>query len=244
MYQFGIIGNPLEHSFSPQFFETYFREHSIPAHYSAYPLQSIRDLPQLFQNISFSGLNVTSPYKEAVIPFLDGLSEEASEIGAVNVIAFQNAKKVGYNTDYIGFLQSIKQYADNIGSALILGTGGAAKAVGYALDILGIPKWFVSRHANPAELIIDYEAISDYITHKTLLVNCTPIGMFPNTQQVVSIPYHLLSKSNICYDLIYNPAETPFLRLSKQHGATAINGLQMLQQQALAAWEIWRTTLL
>ena len=242
--KFGLIGYPLGHSFSEKYFNEKFNKGRIDALYSLYPISEISLFEDLCRNENnLYGLNVTIPYKEAVIPFLTDLSEEAERIGAVNVIKFNRSNKglilTGYNSDYVGFRDSLQPLLKKeVRKALILGTGGASKAVAFALDQLGIEYKFVSRHPSGNQLSyseLDKEIIEEYL----LIVNTTPLGMYPDSNASPDIPYHLLTPSHICYDLIYNPETTEFMRKSREMGATVKNGLEMLYLQAEEAWRIW-----
>lgn len=243
--QLGLIGNTLSHSFSKTYFEEKFKKLELPSRsYSLFELDDISDFTELLKkNPEIKGLNVTIPYKEAIIPFLDELDEEAKEIGAVNTIKIsikdgkQNLK--GYNTDVFGFRNSIKPFLLNTHErALILGTGGASKAIDYVLKNLGIQTLFVSR--NPIEGQISYTDINEYVMkyHK-LIVNCTPLGTASNVAEKPNIPYKLINDSHTLMDLVYNPEKTEFMKLGKAEGAVVLNGLSMLQQQADRAWEIF-----
>lgn len=249
MKEFGIIGYPLEHSFSAQYFNRKFVQEHIPAHYSSFPLQNINGFPALCEQHTFCGLNVTCPHKERIISWLDTLDSVAAAVGAVNVIHFHGNQRIGYNTDAVGFRSSILPYLTPLhSSALILGTGGAAKAVNYALHSLGIGTTFVSRrptislqHLLKQQKCIGYSDLNEDIMRRNLLiVNCTPLGMVPDVSACPPIPYHLLTDKHLLYDVIYNPAETLFLRLGREHGCRTVNGLQMLYGQASAAWDIWK----
>ncbi len=245
MQVFGIIGNPLEHSFSPSFFAEKFRRESIDAVYKSFTLNDVDEFPALCASESLAGLNVTYPYKESIIPYLDELDETAKAIGAVNVIKFTPAgKRIGYNTDIIGFKESLSlyqlstiNYQQSPLRALILGTGGAAKAVAYALKQLNIAFQYVSR--DPSKGLVYSDLTAETIAAHQLIINCTPLGMFPQIDAYPPIPYEALSAEHFLYDLIYNPAESSFLRLGKKQGAKIQNGLRMLQIQAEAAWNIW-----
>ncbi|MEN9988570.1 MAG: shikimate dehydrogenase [Bacteroidota bacterium] len=231
MKQFGLIGKQLSHSFSPAFFADYFQKQGIDADYAAYELQEISDFPQLMKDHIFGGLNVTIPYKTDIIPFLDELDPLAAEIQAVNVVSFENGKTKGYNTDVYGFQQSIKPFLTfHHERALIFGTGGASKAVAYVFKSLGIDVIFVSQTESSLSNHFTYADVNEHmIAACKVIVNCTPLGMSPNTDE------HLL------IDLVYNPEETLFMKQGRAHGATAMNGLSMLQHQALKSWEIWNT---
>ena len=238
MLHFGIIGNPLKQSFSAKFFtEKFLREH-IDADYHLFPLSSIEEFPELCRKHEFTGLNVTIPYKQAVIPYLDELDATASAVGAVNVIKFSDNRLTGYNTDTLGFYESIRPILRPWHKkALVLGTGGAAKAVIYALGQLGINVSIVSRSCGR-----DYtyrQLTPEVIKDNLLIVNCTPLGMFPDTDACADIPYEALTPQHLLYDVIYNPEETLFLNKGKAQGASVCNGLGMLYGQAKEAWKIW-----
>ena len=232
MRQFGLIGYPLSHSFSKGYFtEKFLKEGIDDCHYDIFPLESIEDFVDLCeQHKNLAGLNVTIPYKEKIIPFLDELNNEAAAIGAVNTIKFINGKKIGYNSDCYGFEMSLKPllkpYHTN---ALILGTGGASKAVEYVLKKLGISFQYVSR--NKSANTINYDELDELIIHHSkLIINSTPLGMYPNIENSPDISYDFI---------IYNPEETQFLKEGKQRGAQTKNGLEMLYLQAEKSWEIW-----
>lgn len=244
MREFGLIGKKLSHSFSADFFNEKFSREGIKAKYELFPLPEISDLKILLQEKpDLRGLNVTIPYKEDVLPYLDYISKEAKEIGAVNVIRIdKRANKnflSGFNTDAIGFRESLKSFiGGDINSALILGTGGASKAVKYSLDQLGINSLLVSREEGKGNLT--YTGITPEIMKENLLIiNTTPLGTFPDVESCPDIPYHLLTSVHFCYDLVYNPSVTEFMKRSLQFGAKVKNGLEMLCLQALAAWDIW-----
>ena len=241
MKQYGLIGKSLSHSFSKNYFEQKFEKEGITdANYSLFELAKIKDFQGLIENENLSGLNVTIPYKEAIIPYLSELDEEANAIGAVNTIQFTKSGLKGYNTDIIGFRNSIKPFLENIHTrALILGTGGASKAVAYALEQLGIKILYVSRTPK-GENQINYEDVNHYVMkHHLLIINTTPIGTFPNIGEAPEIPYEYLTDQHFLYDLVYNPAETQFLKHAKTAGAIAVNGDQMLKIQAEEAWKVW-----
>ena len=243
--QLGLIGKTLAHSFSKSYFENKFEEEKLANHsYELFELNSIEEFPELLKNNpNLVGLNVTIPYKESVIPFLDELDETAKEIGAVNTIKIsrKEGKTIlkGYNTDAKGFGLSIKPFLKNTHErALILGTGGGSKAVDYTLKNLGIQTLFVSR--NPQENEITYTDINDYVMkfHK-LVINTTPLGMSPNEETFPDIPYSLLDESHTLIDLVYNPKQSQFLTKGKEEGTEILNGLSMLHHQANEAWKIW-----
>lgn len=241
---YGLIGKKLSHSFSADFFNKKFEKEKIQNEYKLFELNSIEEFKDLIKaNEGLEGLNVTIPYKEKILPYLDSLSEEAEAIGAVNVIKFirkDNVLKLkGYNSDCVGFKNSLVPFLNkDIKKALILGTGGASKAVVYVLKNLSIEYTFVSR--NPSINDLSYDELSeDIIKDNKLIVNTTPLGMFPNIMDFPSIPYKFLTSNHVCYDLVYNPEETQFLNKSKEYGAKVKNGLEMLYLQAIAAWDIW-----
>ncbi len=241
---YGLVGHPLGHSFSASYFNEKFEREGLDAVYMNFDLSDISQLPDLFATYpNLRGLNVTIPYKEAVIPLLDSLQEDARHIGAVNVIRPEHTPEGlrlrGFNTDFMGFRRSLEPYIKNHKAALVLGTGGASLAVRYALGSCHIQTLSVSRSAGKDR--ITYQDITDEIlrTH-TLIVNTTPLGMYPNVDTCPDIPYEKLTHRHLLYDLVYNPDETRFMQLGKAQGASAMNGLQMLHNQADAAWEIWQ----
>jgi len=239
--EYGLIGYPLGHSFSPTYFTKKFAALGTDAEYKAYPLESITEFPSLVATHNFKGLNVTIPYKETVIPFLDILDAIAEKVGAVNTIAFKSGTKKGYNTDVAGFENSLAPLLrSHHDSALVLGTGGASKAIAYVLEKLGIPYTKVSR--TKSEGVYTYEELSnELIAENRLIINCSPVGKSPNVDEAPAIPYEGISNKHLVYDLIYNPAETKFLQLAKAQGAVIKNGFEMLELQADAAWEIWNS---
>lgn len=239
MKNYGLIGRSLEHSFSKSFFEHYFHLHSIDATYENLELETIGEVVDVLKK-EFSGLNVTIPYKEQIIPYLDELSKEAREIGAVNVVGFKDGRSIGYNTDAYGFQQSIKPFLTNLHErAIIFGTGGASKAIEYALKSIGVEVIFVSRNPEGTNQFA-YEDVNNHMINACkLLVNCTPVGMYPDVEALLEIPYEFLTAQHLVVDLIYNPEKTRFLQKAEENGATLLNGESMLKQQALKAWEIW-----
>ena len=236
MHHYGIIGYPLHHSFSAKYFSEKFEREGIEAEYSLYPI-GMEDLRLKIEDLfhRLDGMNVTMPYKQTIIPYLDRLDETAEAVGAVNVVH----KRVGYNTDCIGFMESIKPLLrDSDRKALVLGTGGASKAVCYGLKQLGIAPTLVSR--TPKDGMIGYSDLTEgLMAEHTIIVNCTPLGMVPDTESYPPIPYELISAQHLLFDCIYNPEETVFLRKGKAQGATIQNGIEMLYGQAKAAWKIW-----
>ena len=239
MKHFGIIGYPLHHSFSAQLFQQKFALEHIDAEYSMYPIECIEQFPDLTERISFSGMNVTMPYKQSVIPYLDALDETAQAVGAVNVIRFSQGRKIGYNTDVIGFMDAIRKLLlPSDVRALVLGTGGASKAVSYGLWSLGLETVLVSRFERPGT--IQYKDITpDVVREYKVIVNCTPCGMAPHFDECPAIPYCHITPKHLLFDLIYNPDETLFLKNGREQGAVTKNGLEMLLLQAEGAWEIW-----
>ena len=237
---YGLIGKTLGHSFSAAFFKDYFEKKKIEAKYSNFELNEIEEILPLFaQNLS--GLNVTFPYKESIIPFLDRLDERAAQIGAVNVIAFENGEKVGYNTDAYGFAQSIKPFLTfEHERALIFGTGGASKAVAHVFKQIGLDLFYISRNGNEANGVFRYEDINNHMLRSCrVLVNCTPVGTFPDVNACFELPFEHLTPAHLVIDLVYNPSETELMKRAKKNGATVMNGLSMLQHQALKSYEIW-----
>lgn len=243
MKLYGLIGFPLGHSFSKKYFTEKFERESINSEYQLFEIQSIDELPNLIQNHKLSGLNVTIPYKEQVIPYLDEMDETASKIGAVNVIKFIRKGNSfilkGYNSDVIGFSKSISKHLHAYHKkALILGTGGASKAIDFGLKEMDIKTTFVSR--NPKSNQLSYSELdSDILSNNLIIINTTPVGMFPHEKECPAIPYDLLTSKHLLFDLVYNPIETLFMQQGKKRGATALNGLEMLEKQAEAAWKIW-----
>ncbi|MBM3186713.1 MAG: shikimate dehydrogenase [Bacteroidetes bacterium] len=235
---FGLLGKSLKHSFSPDFFKAYFKEHQVDAQYQLFEIETIQYVENIF-SLNPSGVNVTVPYKEEIIPFLDELDDSAKVIGAVNVVAFKNGKRIGYNTDAFGFHQSIKPFLTfHHERALIFGTGGASKAVAHVFKSIGLDVIFVSR--NPNEGLFHYSDVNEaMISACKVIVNCTPVGMYPNIDEVLSIPFEALTEDHLVIDLIYNPPLTKFLSKAQEYGATILNGSSMLREQALKSWEIW-----
>jgi len=237
---YGLIGKTLAHSFSASFFKDYFEKNNIDARYSNFELNDVEEIFSIFEQ-NLSGLNVTFPYKESVIPYLDRLDESAAQIGAVNVIAFENGEKVGYNTDAYGFAQSIKPFLTfEHERALIFGTGGASKAVAHVFKQIGLDVFYISRHGHEATGVFTYEDINSHMLQACkVLVNCTPIGTFPNISDCIELPFEHLTPAHLVIDLVYNPAETELMKRAKAKGAAVMNGLSMLQHQALKSYEIW-----
>lgn len=243
---YGLIGYPLIHSFSQNYFNQKFEAEGIDAKYVNFEIADIGELMEVVsENANLCGLNVTIPYKEQVIPYLDEVDEDAAKIGAVNVIKFIRGKNSlkfkGYNSDIIGFCDSLKPLLKpEHKKALILGTGGAAKAVYHGLLNLGIEPMYVSRSKRDG--MLTYGDLSAAVMNEyKVIVNATPLGMYPNVDECPNIPYHLLTPSHLCYDLLYNPDVTLFMKRAEEQGATIKNGLEMLLLQAFAAWNIWNT---
>lgn len=243
MRQFGLIGFPLSHSFSKGYFANHFlTEKILDAQYENYPIESIDLFLDLWKNNpALKGLNVTIPYKKLVIPFLQHPSSVVQSIQACNCVKLHEGALYGYNTDVIGFEQSLLPYLQpHHHKALIFGTGGAAAAVEWVLKKLGIDYQMVSRTAS--EGCISYESLSaEVIEAHTLLIQTSPVGMYPNVDEAPNLPYEAITSKHHLYDLVYNPAETKFLALGAAQGATTQNGLEMLHLQADASWEIWNS---
>lgn len=239
MIKLGLIGKSLAHSFSKSFFEEFFSIQKIEGTYTNIELNSIAEVKNVL-NQNYTGFNVTIPYKERIIPFLDEMDEIATEIGAVNVVYKKDSRWIGTNTDAYGFAQSIKPFlAFQHERAVIFGTGGASKAIAYQLKKLGIDVIYISRNPQ-AENEFSYEEVNSYMLDACkLLVNCTPIGTFPNVDDCIELPYECLTPEHLVVDLIYNPTETQLLKKAKEKGAMILNGEGMLKHQAMKAWEIW-----
>lgn len=248
MKVYGLIGYPLTHSFSKKFFtEKFEKENIIDINYLNLPINSIHLFPGILKSIeNIAGFNITSPYKEQIIPYLDEIDKDAKQIGAVNVIKIikkgNSFKLKGYNTDVFGFTQSLKKYINpKIKNALILGTGGAAKAVAHGLKSIDIKYKFVTSKQNKNQTIGYSNLNTEVINKNLLIINATPIGIFPDINEKPNIPYKFISDSHILFDLIYNPSETLFLKEGKKKGAKIINGHEMLELQAEKAWNIFNS---
>ena len=255
MTRYGLIGHPLTHSFSQTYFTDKFaRERITNARYDLFDMADVQtELPKLLRLPGLRGLNVTIPHKTSVLPFMDRLDESARKVGAVNVIRVEaDGSRTGFNSDQYGFRQSLTEWvADTVrhqsdnpdvlsilpASALVLGTGGASKAVVAALTDLGITHKMVSRTPTPNGLT--YVDLPNYIADYQLIINCSPVGTYPHADAAPDLPYDLLTTEHWLYDLVYNPAETEFMRRGRAQGATATNGHRMLVLQAEKAWEIW-----
>lgn len=250
MRVFGLIGFPLVHSFSQKYFSEKFRNENIrDCEYRNFSLKNIREISSVFELPKLCGLNVTIPYKQEIIAYLDELSPQAKAIGAVNTVLVRNGKKIGFNTDSFGFEYSLLRFLAKAKSpqsetiklkALVLGTGGSSKAVVYVLKKKGIEFQLVSR--TKKENSITYSEINPQtILEYKLIINTTPLGMFPKTEETPSIPYSFITSEHFLFDLIYNPAETEFLKRGRLQGAQTKNGMEMLCAQAEKSWEIWNS---
>jgi shikimate dehydrogenase len=247
---YGLIGKLLSHSFSPAYFAEKFEKLNLNAKYRLFELDDISKLPEFIRKYpNLKGLNVTIPYKKEVLLLLDELDEVAKATGSVNTIQikYENGKTIlkGFNTDVIGFEQTLFPFIENRKAikALVLGTGGSALAVAFVLNKLGIDFVYVSRNPNPLKQINYSEITKSVLENYHLIIQTTPLGMFPNTDNFPPIPYELLGKNHLLYDLVYNPKETVFMKKGKQNGAVAINGQKMLEIQADASWKIWETNI-
>ncbi|MBC3785526.1 shikimate dehydrogenase family protein [Spirosoma utsteinense] len=246
MTRYGLIGFPLTHSFSQRYFtEKFVREGIADSQYDLFELPDITALTTLMETPGLRGLNVTIPHKQAVLPFLDRLDSSAEKVGAVNVIKLnEDGSRVGFNSDYYGFRQSLQNWLRSLGQttaglqALVLGTGGASKAVVAALSDLQVPYRSVSRTKSAAT--VTYDELPHLLPEFRLLVNCSPVGTYPHTNEAPSLPYDQLTDRHLLYDLVYNPAETLFMKRGAERGAATHNGLRMLELQAEKAWDIWQ----
>ena len=245
MEQYGLIGYPLGHSFSRRFFnEEFFPEHGIEAEYLNFEIPEADGLLEVVRTHPLlRGLNCTIPHKQAIIPLLDEISPEAREIGAVNVIRIRDGRLKGFNSDIIGFMDSLRPLLrPHHRRALVMGSGGASKAVWAGLLRLGLEPTQVSRRAGDG--VFSYEMLSpEVMADCTVVVNCSPVGMFPHVDECPAIPYELLSGRHLLYDLVYNPLDTLFMQRGRERGATVKNGLEMLRLQALASWKFWHSEL-
>ena len=234
---YGLIGKNIEYSFSRNYFNNKFKKLKISdAEYKNFDLSDISE----FEKIDLSnvlGFNVTIPFKQDIITIIDKVSEDALKIGAVNTIKISNNKLIGFNTDHIGFSKSLN--GKKFENALVFGSGGASKAIKFSLNNLGIKFNIVSRKKNPD--LISYENLDKEIINSDLLINTTPLGTFPNIDKKINIPYHLINKDHTCYDLVYNPNKSSFLSKCEIQGASIKNGLEMLELQAEASWDIWNS---
>ena len=245
MKNFGLVGFPLSHSFSKKYFTEKFQSLGISDdhQYNLYEIEDIVELKNIVKNTEgLKGLNVTIPYKVAVKPFLNEIDSAAERIGAVNVIKILDDKKLkGYNSDYFGFRKSLEEFLGNAKGikALVLGNGGAAKAVCVVLEDMGIEYKLVSRRAS--DDTINYRKANELLAESKLIINCTPLGTYPNVTSFPDLDYENIGNGHFCFDLVYNPSETKFLQKSKANGANTINGYDMLVYQAEKSWEIWNS---
>ena len=242
MREFGLIGRNISYSFSEGYFTKKFKELGITdSKYSTFDLSDISELKELLiSKPNLSGFNITIPYKQDVLAFLDELDESAKSIKAVNTVKISEGKLIGYNTDTFGFRTSIKPFFEpQHRKALILGTGGAAKAIAFVLEQLGVDYFYVSRNPKTEKEVSYSDLTPEAITNFPFIINCSPIGTFPNINDCPNIPYDGITSSHLLYDLVYNPEETLFLKKGKDRGATTVNGLSMLHHQAEEAWRIW-----
>lgn len=243
--KFGLIGFPLSHSFSKRYFTQKFIYEDIQdAYYGLFPLKNEEEVARFIDNRNYAGLNVTIPYKATVIPRMDELSEEAEAIQAVNVINNLDGKLIGYNTDTTGFEMALIKWLGSeldISNALVLGTGGSAKSIGYTLNKYDIPFLKVSRSDKRGD--VTYEELNaSHIEQTQLIINCTPVGMWPDVHDAPPIPYDLLTPDQALFDLVYNPEKTLFLKNGEERGCKTRNGMKMLIEQAEEAWRIWNAT--
>jgi len=245
MDRYGLIGFPLKHSFSKDYFNSKFASEGIDAEYVNFEITSIKELKSIIKNNpQLKGINVTIPYKEQVIPYLDKLNDNARLIGAVNVIKIDRQKKktilTGFNSDIIGFKKSIEPLLQpHHKQALVLGAGGSAKAIFYGLQQLGISATYVSREKSFDKVLLYSELSPEVMEAHKIIVNCTPVGMWPKTDDCPAIPYNLITAEHFLYDLLYNPNETLFMKKGEEQGALVKNGLEMLLLQAFAGWSFW-----
>jgi shikimate dehydrogenase len=242
MRTFGLIGRNIDYSFSRKYFSEKFQSENIDAQYCNFDIPSIIKFPEIHKKNKISGFNVTIPYKEKIIPYLDRLDTHSSKIQAVNTVKIEkDGSLTGFNTDFYGFTESLKPYLKpHHTKALILGTGGASKAIAYALEMLEIEFMFVSRNPKNDQLsyaALDKNILDDY----NLIINSTPLGTFPETEACPTLPFEHISKKHLLFDLIYNPSETKLMKLCAEKGAQTLNGLQMLIFQAEKAWDIWNS---
>ena len=236
---FGLLGKDIDYSFSRDYFSKKFTAENLQHKYVNFDLENLSAFKSLLSRKDISGMNVTIPYKQEVIPFLDELDPVAKAIGAVNTIVFKDDKRLGFNTDHIGFQNTLLNHLKpHHNKALVLGTGGASKAVCYVLEQLKIQVLKVSRSEGPDRKAYHQLSAKDYKEH-SLLINCTPLGTHPNTDAYPPIDYKQINAEHLLYDLIYNPKVTAFMQMGKDKGATVLNGYQMLVEQAEAAWSLW-----
>ena len=239
MRHFGLIGKSLGHSFSAKFFNGKFKAEQIDADYQLFEIEDVATIDNLIKEHNLEGFNVTIPYKETIIPHLDGLTKEAHEIGAVNCVVIKNGQKIGHNTDLTGIEASLHWLdIDSNPKVLILGTGGASKAVQYALKKRGIEFMVVSRSEERGDVTYD-TLTADIIADHKLIINTTPVGMSPDVENTPTIDYSAIGAEHRLFDLVYNPAKTQFLARGEERGAKTMGGMLMLQTQAIASWHLW-----
>lgn len=242
MRKFGLIGHPLKHSFSKKYFSQKFeKEGKNNCQYELFDIDEVSKLRQVLEeNPELEGLNVTIPYKQQVIPYMDALERGCQAIGAVNTIKIREGRLTGYNTDYTGFKESLVTWLGNRKiQALVLGTGGASRAVRQALADLDIPFLSVSRNKDKSPGFVQYADLENQVADHHLIINTTPLGTFPNSREMPDIPLHLLTPQHLVYDLVYNPERTFLMQAAEEKGARTKNGLEMLHLQAEASWDIW-----
>jgi len=239
MKTYGLIGYPLSHSFSKNYFSQKFSQLGIEAKYENFEIKSISELSDIVKNHKLSGLNVTIPYKQKVLEYIQVLSPEAKEIGAVNTIKIEGEKLIGYNTDYIGFTKSIQPLlTTEHKAALVLGNGGATKAIIYALNKLNISSSIVARNNGNYTF---KEVDENIVKQHQIIINCTPLGTYPSIEKKPPFPYKFLTSKHLLYDLVYNPSETAFLKMGMEKNCSTKNGMEMLEIQAEEAWKIWNS---
>ncbi len=241
MGTYGLIGKNIDYSFSKSFFKKKFEKENLIHNYVNFDIKVIDELPLIFSKTKdLLGLNVTVPYKETIIPYLDKLNSDANKIGAVNTIKIKNGKLIGYNTDHYGFSKSIiPKINKKHRSALIIGTGGAAKAIYFALNKLNIKAKFISREPKNIQYLSYSDLTPKIIKENLIIINCTPVGTYPNIDKHPLIPYEFLNNKHLLFDLIYNPIQTTFLKKGSKMNTKTINGSEMLKIQAEKSWEIW-----
>lgn len=239
---FGLVGRNISYSFSRGYFKKKFNELGLTNYaYENFDINSIVEISRIFADTTIKGVNVTIPYKEQVLPYLDHIDASAKKIGAVNTIKNDSNGLTGFNTDAYGFKHALMPYLKaHHKKALILGTGGASKAIRFVLEELGISYAFVSR-SGKNDGFRYHELTDSIIEEHTVIINCSPVGTFPNIEEKPAIPYNKINKNHLLFDLIYNPEESAFLKVGKKNGAAICNGLKMLELQAEKAWEIWNS---
>lgn len=244
MRKYGLIGRSLEHTFSPAYFEAKFNREGIhDAEYKAYPIENLGNFPHWMKDSGLMGFNVTIPYKTEILSHLDRIHPDALAIGAVNCVSKEGDEWVGYNTDAEGFARSIVPFIENkFERALILGKGGSSKAIAHALTGWGMQVFFATRDPLEANDLGYHTLNASNISFFPLIVNCTPLGMFPHTDEYPDLPYEGIHEGHFCVDLVYNPSLTMFMQKAQQNGALVMNGLKMLEIQADLSWQIWQRT--